>query len=234
MASKTGNAKNNFIVGTDQADVLRGFGGNDTLRGLEGNDRQYGGAGIDKIYGGAGTDRQFGDSGNDRLYGESGNDRQDGGGGDDDLYGGTGIDLQYGGLGSDLFYGGSGGDTMYGGAGQDFFYGGAGADTFAYLRLSESLFGDTTTDAIGDFTPGIDHLDFTRLDANANLGGNQNFTFIGTAAFSNKAGELRQAAFTFEEEQLTVVEADVNGDGTADFAVALGGALTLSRDDILG
>lgn len=45
------------------------------------------------------------------------------------------------------------------------------------------------------------------------LSGDQAFTFIGNNKFSGKSGELRFAS--------GVLSADVNGDKTADFAIAL-------------
>ncbi len=55
------------------------------------------------------------------------------------------------------------------------------------------------------------------IDANSELAGNQAFKFIGSAAFSDKAGELRYAL----SGSNTYIQGDVNGDGTTDFAVLL-------------
>jgi subtilase family protein/WD40 repeat protein/hemolysin type calcium-binding protein len=53
---RTGNVRNNVLVGTPFADVLRGLGGNDVLRGLGGADVLEGGAGNDLLMGGSGAD----------------------------------------------------------------------------------------------------------------------------------------------------------------------------------
>ena len=70
-------------------------------------------------------------------------------------------------------------------------------------------------DRITDFVPGEDRVDFSAIDANTVLAGDQAFTFIGSAAFS-AAGQLRYAS--------GVLSADVNGDKTTDFELLLVGA----------
>lgn len=71
-----GNDENNYLNGTNVADLIYGNAGNDTISGGNGNDLLVGGSGNDTISGG---------SGNDILYGDSGNDVLDGGAGDDIL-----------------------------------------------------------------------------------------------------------------------------------------------------
>jgi serralysin len=55
------------------------------------------------------------------------------------------------------------------------------------------------------------------------------FTFIGTAAFHGVAGELRYTASGAN----TLVLGDVNGDGQADFALLLLGAISLTKSDFV-
>lgn len=74
MATYTGTASANHIIGSASADIISGRGGNDTLEGRGGNDTIDGGSGNDIIYGGGGADRITGGSGNDTLSGGSGND----------------------------------------------------------------------------------------------------------------------------------------------------------------
>lgn len=64
-----------------------------------------------------------------------------------------------------------------------------------------------------------DRLDFSVIDAELNVAGNQSFDFIGTNTFSGEAGELR---YKFGGGN-TLVQGDTNGDGGADFAVILQG-----------
>lgn len=116
------------IVGTNQADKLRGtagrdvivgLGGNDQILGLGGNDIVCAGGGKDVVRGGGGKDRIRGDSGADVLIGGSGSDRIDGGSGNDRLSGGAGRDRLLGNAGRDKLVGGSGRDRLDGGPGRD-------------------------------------------------------------------------------------------------------------------
>ena len=56
------------------------------------------------------------------------------------------------------------------------------------------------------------------FDANTDTAANDQFIFIGTdATFSERAGELRARSVADN----LIVEADVTGDGTADFSIML-------------
>ncbi|HEX2763965.1 MAG TPA: Ig-like domain-containing protein [Allosphingosinicella sp.] len=118
-----------------------------------------------------------------------------------------------GGAGNDVLIGGAGNDLLIGGGGVDALTGGNGNDTFRYRSVSEST--AASPDSIGDFKLG-DVIDLSRIDANTNLAGDQAFSFVGNAAFSNTAGELR---FQLVSGQQWLVQGDVNGDGVADFAL---------------
>ncbi|MGZ8296007.1 MAG: M10 family metallopeptidase C-terminal domain-containing protein, partial [Allosphingosinicella sp.] len=124
------------------------------------------------------------------------------------LFGGGGNDVLTGGGGADLIFGGLRGDTLTGGAGNDIF---------RYDSVAES--NSVERDGIQDFNSG-DLIDLSRIDANTLLAGNQAFNFIGGAAFSNTAGELR-----FENISLGgpiwLVQGDTDGNGVSDFEVVL-------------
>ncbi len=62
------------LVGTDDNDIIYGFGGVDYLIGNAGNDILYGGAGRDLIWGDEGDDVLVGGEGVDTLVGGEGND----------------------------------------------------------------------------------------------------------------------------------------------------------------
>jgi len=87
-----GNRLNNRLVGTNQADLIRGFAGNDSLIGRGGDDVLEGRAGVDRLIGGEGRDRLNGGVGNDKLIGGGGNDLLIGEVGNDQLKGGSGED----------------------------------------------------------------------------------------------------------------------------------------------
>jgi hypothetical protein len=86
-----------------------------------------------------------------------------------------------------------------------------------------------TTDRIRDFAKGADLIDLSRIDADASAAGNQSFSFIGSAAFDGKAGELR-----FDTSMvLTRVLADVDGDAAADLEIRLDGSVQLVSADFV-
>ena len=67
------------------------------------------------------------------------------------------------------------------------------------------------------------------IDANSNLARDQAFTFIGKAAFSGKAGELRYGI----TGEITTFSADTNGDGVSDFRATLDRTLTMVASDFI-
>jgi Ca2+-binding RTX toxin-like protein len=123
----------------------------------------------------------------------------------------------FGGAGNDVLTGGAGADVIFGGLRGDTLTGGAGNDIFRYDFAAES--NSTERDGIQDFNAG-DLIDLSKIDANSVLAGNQAFNFIGSAAFSSTAGELR-----FENISLGgpiwLVQGDTDGNGVSDFEVVL-------------
>jgi Ca2+-binding RTX toxin-like protein len=120
----------------------------------------------------------------------------------------------YGGSGNDGLTGGDGNDWIFGGDGADALTGGAGNDIFYYDDVSQST--PASADNILDFTSG-DKIDLHAIDAIAG-GADDAFSFVGNAAFSNHAGELR-AVNTGGSNWL--IQGDTNGDGVADFQLTL-------------
>ena len=62
------NIGDDSLVGSNEANLIQGVGGNDALYGLGGNDTLLGGAGNDFLVGGAGADLMYGGSGSDTFY----------------------------------------------------------------------------------------------------------------------------------------------------------------------
>ena len=169
-----------------------------------------------------------GGSGADTFYGMGGGDDIRAGLGADTIYGGDANDKLYGEGGDDFLYGEAGNDYFYGGAGADTLTGGAGTDYYVLNTLADSGVGAALRDVITDFDA-LDVIDLRLIDANTGAGGDQAFTFIGTAAFTNTAGQLR---YSYDGVD-THVFGDVNGDGAADFEVLLNGLVTMNAGDFL-
>jgi Ca2+-binding RTX toxin-like protein len=137
--------------------------------------------------------------------------------GDDVLRGTDGANILIGGFGADTLEGRGGDDELNGGAGVDVMTGGAGADCFRFFD-GESGTG-TAADRIEDFSSGQDVIDLAAIDADLGTEGDQAFTFIGGAAFSGAAGQLRFAS----DGNDTRLQADTDGDGFSDFEIVLTG-----------
>ena len=207
-------------TGTTLDDVMFGSRHDDVLRG---------GSGSDVLLGGLGNDALGGDAGNDNLVGGDGNDSLSGGSGSDLLEGNAGADALSGGADRDFLYGDSGNDKLRGGFGTDDMYGGTGADTFIFDDGETGGQSRDTADYIGDFSHSEgDKIDLRLMDAVAG-GTDDAFTFIGTAAFSGVAGQLR---YLFSGGD-TFVQGDTNGDGKADFLIFLEGSHSLVAGDFL-
>ena len=208
----TGNA-NIFAAGNSLDNFLGGNDGNNVLDG---------GAGADTMQGGLGNDTCIVDNVGDRVIEISSS------GGIDHviasvsfalsanvengtLTGSQGIDL----VGNDLaneLSGNGASNRLEGRHGADRLTGGTGADTFVYRTILDSTTVDR--DTIMDFNTG-DVIDLSLIDAVASTASNEAFTFVGAAAFSAKAGEVR----AIQNGATWIVEADNDGDGIADLAI---------------
>ena len=189
-----------------------------------------GNASANTLTGNSGDNRLTGIVGNDTLNGDLGNDRLYGGFGNDSLDGGDGDDTVAGNIGNDVLRGSDGDDLLNGGLGRDFLTGGFGADVFQFSGLAHSGPDQVSADVITDFTKGDDIIDLSRLDANANNAApNDAFSFIGSAAFSNVAGQMH----AIQVAGNTFIEMDVNGDGVADSVIRLNGLYTMNAGDFV-
>ncbi|HEX8585013.1 MAG TPA: calcium-binding protein [Allosphingosinicella sp.] len=123
-----------------------------------------------------------------------------------------------GGRGNDTITTGNGDDMLRGGLGADTLRGGAGRDTFDYYDVAEST--QTSRDKILDFQLG-EKINLGGIDADGNAAnGDSRFTFIGSAAFSGTAPQLRVYQDT-SAANTWIVEGDTNGDHNADFSLVV-------------
>jgi Ca2+-binding RTX toxin-like protein len=154
-----------------------------------------------------------------------GTERQDG------ISGTAGNDVIHAKGGVDVISAGAGNDIIVGGKGMDWMAGQAGDDVFLYTSIDESQVGAGNRDIICDWGKlngvGADKIDLHLIDADTSAAGNQAFTWIGSNAFSGKAGEIR----SFFDGQNTVVELTVNNDKVADMQIQIGGHAALNAHD---
>jgi len=240
-----GNGGNDFLYGGADGDLLSGGTGDDYMEGGTGDDVyivdsssdtvvEASGEGIDQVYtylstytlpanvenltwNTTGVFTGTGNALDNVIYGGGSNDVLSGADGNDTLRGQSGNDALSGGDGADVLIGGPGADTMTGGAGND---------RFQIGYYESGVF--TDADTITDFTAG-DLIDVSGWDANTAVGGDQAFTFVGTAAFSGAAGELRY----FDDGVDTHVLGDINGDSVADFEIVLSGIIVPTAADFV-
>jgi serralysin len=177
-----------------------------------------------------GIENVTGSAYNDRLVGSTTANVMRGGAGNDTLSGIGGSDTLFGDAGDDNIAGGAGNDLLIGGAGADELLGGADADSFVFTSVADSLLGVAARDTIDDFQQGADHIDLSAIDASLLVAGDQAFSFIGGAAFTHAAAQLRQAGDGLGN---TIVMGDIEGDGLADFHILLKGAYTLTGSDFV-
>jgi Ca2+-binding RTX toxin-like protein len=229
------------ITGNALDNILLGFTGNDILKGGEGNNTLNGGAGADTMSGGSGNDTYYVDNVGDTIIDTGGintvmsslpvytlapsleNLTLYGSAPDQVGIGNDANNVIIGSSQNNQLFGGAGNDVLTGGAGQDVMEGGAGNDTFVFLNAADST--PLKPDQVLDFTSGQDTIDLSAIDANSNVAGHQSFHFVGNAAFSGTAGELR-----FSDGTLS---GDTTGSGHADFAVKMIGVETLFQTDLI-
>ena len=147
------------------------------------------------------------------------------------LFGLTGDDLLLGKAGNDRLFGGRGGDTLDGGArndqltgeaGSDILTGGSGKDSFVFTGLSD-MPKLAQCDVITDFTPGTDSINLSQFGGLSFLNGTGHGEFSGLGAGSE--GQVRFVT--------GFLEIDTDGNGNADFRVALSGSPVLGIGDVI-
>jgi Ca2+-binding RTX toxin-like protein len=124
--------------------------------------------------------------------------------------------------------GGNGGDWLIANAAGNRLTGAGGADVFSWKSADAAGVG-ARADTITDFVRGVDKIDLEGMDAITATPGNDQFAFIGTAAFSGAAGQLR---YEVAGNQVRIL-GDTNGDGQADFLIGLDNLSFLDSSDFM-
>ena len=141
------------------------------------------------------------------------------------------ISIAYGAVIEDAV-GGSGNDRITANEAQNRLAGGGGADVFAFTgedAQAEWLRSDgkkQLPDVITDFVSGQDRIDLSAIDAVRGTGANEAFSWIGAAAFSGVAGQLRAEAAGGHVR----IEGDTDGNGGADLVIIVSGTAILAGD----
>lgn len=137
---------------------------------------------------------------------------------------GTRIEEAKGGSGNDMIILNSASNRVWGGPGADVFVVQNVTDAGAGLRRSDGK--KLLPDVIEDFQSTSDRIDLTLIDADRNTPGKDAFTFIGTAVFSNQAGQLRYET----TGDWTHILGDVDGDAVADLHIVTPAAALQAGD----
>jgi Ca2+-binding RTX toxin-like protein len=236
----TGSAYGDYLSGDANNNVLRGMDGNDYLFGGNGggNDTLIGGAGYDTLVGN-GADIMMGGLDGDHYWVNNVNDQviEAADEGWDTVH--ALIDytlaanvenaivendatvLQRSLTGNALdntLIGHAGINVMVGGLGIDWLQGNGGGDAFLWSSIGET--GLANPDFVADYSSAQgDVLHFTNIDADETVAGNQDFTFISTAAFT-APGQINW----FSNGTDTFIQLNTDADLTADGIVQLSGA----------
>lgn len=242
-----GSSAANVITDAIGANVLDGAGGDDTFVLVSDNVR-------DTIRGSGGTDTvdysaatanlsiTLATIGSATVAGSGTGANTDQISGIENFVGGSGNDSITGNLNANALVGGGGNDTLTGGSGRDVLTGGTGVDIFDFnstIFFGSNVAFDTgvgagNRDVITDFVHLTDKIDLASIDArNSLFGGNDTFTWLGTAAFTagNANGGLRY--FYDVTNNVTVVEGSTNTGTGAEFQIELTGNITLTAADFV-
>lgn len=197
--SLQGNGLSNRLTGGAGADTLDGGGGADTLVGGTENDTYRVDHAGDLVQEAAGQGNDLVISTIDYVLGANierlrldGSENLNGTGssGSDVLEGNAGNNLLTGGAGIDILDGEDGDDTLIGGTGEDTLIGGNGADVFRFETAADSWQPPSPfRDVILDYGTGADVIDFSAIDANPSLEGDQAFA-IEQVAYDSSTGIL--------------------------------------------
>jgi Ca2+-binding RTX toxin-like protein len=128
--------------------------------------------------------------------------------------------------------GGAGSDVLIANEAQNRLTGGGGGDVFTFTERDAQvgwLRSDgkkMLPDTIADFASGQDRIDLSAIDAQRGTEANEIFTWIGAAAFSNQAGQLRAVDAGGQIRS----EGDTDGNGVADLIILVAAPVILAGD----
>jgi serralysin len=131
--------------------------------------------------------------------------------------------------------GGAGNDILIANESQNWLSGGGGSDVFTFTERDAQIGWmrsdgrKSLPDTIADFTSGLDRIDLSAIDAVRGTGANDAFNWIGAAAFSNQAGQLRAVNAGGQMR----LEGDTDGNGVADLILMVAGPVILAGDFLL-
>jgi serralysin len=216
----TGNEFNNIINGNEGDNVINGGAGADTMNGWGGNDTYIVDNPGDTLF-------ENGD-----IHSTPENESQ----GFDTvltsvsfnvgLYSeievlqaiGTATVALTGSLDNNRIIGNDGINVIDGSYGKDTMTGGGAGDAFLWKSVDEIGLFNFDPDIVTDFNTAEDVLHFTNIDANETVAGNQDFTFIGTAAFT-APGQINWVTNGTD----TFIQLNTNADLTVDGIIQLNG-----------
>jgi serralysin len=134
------------------------------------------------------------------------------------------IENAKGGNFADVITGNNSANHIIGGGGADILTGGNNRDLFIYNSASDST--TSQMDLIKDYVENYDQLDFSAIDANTNLIGDQTFQLVSSFT---AAGQVR-----FVDNGIdTLIYANINSDLAADFCIKLVGHHVLTTTDFI-
>jgi Ca2+-binding RTX toxin-like protein len=241
------------LIGGGGHDLLDGGAGNDLLEGGAGDDVLKGGTGNDFLVDGDGDDEVFGEAGNDILVADAGDDIIDGGEGYDtldysaaldgvvvDMVGGTSYSSE---LGTDnivnveAVMGGAGNDMFVVGGKATVLSGGRGKDTFVFeVTDVNPTLSDNVVHKILDFVVGdrVRVRDYD-MDRDARRAEKDMFEAIygdDDDDWLKSDVPIQVRHEIIDDENWTIIVADLNGDSIYDLAVSIQG-VTLQPPDTL-
>ena len=227
-----GDSNVNKLEGWGGSDVLEGRGGADILDGGSVREDDSDTASYESSPGGVTVDLTL----TDPQLTENNHDAA----GDtlidiENLVGSNHSDWLMGDDGENVLKGGAGTDMLDGGDGVDTLYGGTGADTFIFY-YEGVLSPDVVKDFSGSGGDG-DKLDLSKLKLDMEAGATLTFLAAKGAAFTGVAGQVKWRwggeDTPTEDDDVTHVQVDMNGDGNADFQVDLTEWHTVTVADLI-